>query len=149
MEPQKLPQALPEVLIDEINVIAMGQLGCALIEREADGLVVAEDYRDELEYLMPKQHRDSLWSIAEEDLDDDWRAFFEQIHERVTLDALAALLEGPEAFAAYARERNDMPDLLLDGINEIASDTIGDLVADADGVYEDYLPEIKNHLIKE
>lgn len=145
----KLPQALPEVLIDEINVIAMGQLGCALIEREADSLVVAEDYRDELEYLMPKQHRDSLWSIAEEDLDDDWRAFFEQIHERVTLDALAALLEGPEAFAAYARERNDMPDLLLDGINEIASDTIGDLVADADGVYEDYLPEIKKHLIKE
>ena len=42
-----------------------------------------------------------------------------------------------------------MPDLLLDGINEIASDTIGDLVADADGIYEDYLPEIKKHLIKE
>lgn len=145
----KLPQAMPEVLIDEINVISKGQLGCALIEREAEALVVAEDYRDELEYLMPKQRQDSLWSIAEEDLDDDWRAFFEQIHERVSLDALAALLEGSEAFAAYAKERNDMPDLLLDGINEIASDTIGDLVADADGIYEDYLPEIKNHLIKE
>ena len=145
----KLPQAMPEVLIDEINVIAMGQLGCALIEREADGLVVAEDYRDELNYLMPKQSRDLLWSIVEPGLDDDWRAFFEQIHEQVSLDAIAALLEGSEAFAAYAKERSDMPDLLLDRINEIALDTIGDLVADADGVYEDYLPEIKMHLIKE
>ena len=145
----RLPQAMPEVLIDEINVIAMGQLGCALIEREGDGLVVAEDYRDELEYLMPMQRQDSLWSIAGEDMDDDWRAFFEQVHERVSLDALAALMEGPEAFAAHAKERNEMPDLLLDSINEIASDTIGDLVADADGIYEDYLPEIKKHLIKE
>lgn len=146
---QRLPQAMPEVLVDEINVAALGQLGCALIEREGDGLVVAEDYRDELEYLMPRQSRDSLWSIDAEGLDDDWRVFFEQVHERYSLDALAALAEGPQALATYAKARNDMPELLLDGINEIASDTIGDLVADADGIFEDYLPEIQNHLIKE
>ena len=90
-----------------------------------------------------------MYSIAEEDLDDDWRAFFEQIHEQVSLDALSALLEGSEVFAAYAKEHGYMTDLLLDHINEIASDAIGDLIADADGIFEDYLPEIKKHLIKE
>ena len=95
---------------------------------------------------MPKPREESLWSSNEGDLDDDWKAFFDQVHQRYGLDALAALVEGPYAFAVYAKARNAMPDLLLDGINEIASDTIGDLVADADGVFEDYLPEIQKHI---
>ncbi len=146
---ERLFQTLPEVLIDEINEIALAQLGCMLIEQEADNLIVAEDYRDELEYLMPEQGPESLWSIDANGLSDDWREFFDQVRMRYSLDSLAALLDGPESFREFAKVRGEMPELLLDGLNEIASDTIGDLIADENGLFEEYLPEIQNHLIRE
>ena len=120
-----------------------------LIEREADNLIVAEDYRDELEYLMPEQGPESLWNIDADGLSDDWREFFDQVRMRYSLDSLAALLDGPESFREFAKVRGEMPELLLDGLNEIASDTIGDLIADENGLFEEYLPEIQNHLIRE
>ena len=138
-----------EPLVDEINVAALSQLGCTLIEQEGETLIVAEDYRDELEFLMASQDAEPAQSVDMGEIDDDWKAFFAQVQKKYSLDALVALAQGADAFAACAKARSDMPELLLDGINEIAADTIGDLVADENGIFEDYLPEIQKHLIKE
>ena len=41
-----------------------------------------------------------------------------------------------------------MPELLLDELNNVSSDTIGDLIADGNGIIDDYLPVIQKHLRK-
>ena len=41
-----------------------------------------------------------------------------------------------------------MPELLLDELNNASSDTIGDLIADENGIFEDYLSIIQKHLRK-
>ena len=61
-------------------------------------------------------------------------------------EALAALLEGPEQLRLLARARGRMPDALLDAINEAAAGTVGDLVADGDGVFEEYKEIIEKML---
>ena len=146
---EKLPQTMPEVLVDEINVTALGQLGCTLIERENSIFIVAEDYRDELEFLMPQHKNESPGMLDTAGMSSEWKAFFTQFHNRFSLDALAALAKGRETFGTYAKERGKMPELLLDEINEIASDTIGDLIVSESGICEDYLPEIQKYLAKE
>ena len=76
------------------------------------------------------------------DLPAPWRAFL----ARADREALAALLEGPDALRALARRRGRMPASLLDALNEAASDTLGDLIASEDGVYEEYADMLRTCL---
>ena len=73
-------------------------------------------------------------STLSSNVSEPWRSFLAQADR----EALAALLEGPSALRALAAARREMPDRLLDGLNEAAADTLGDLIADAGGVYEEY-----------
>ena len=69
-----------------------------------------------------------------DDVPEPWRSFL----TRADREALAALLEGMPALQALAATRREMPDRLLDGLNEVAADTLGDLIADAGGIFEEY-----------
>ena len=136
---------IPEALAEEINEVSMIYLGCFLIEREEEELIVAEDYRDELEYLMPRHEKKTDdWKVEQDGLDEEWIAFFEQADVAV----LGQLLDGRDAFFEYARGSGEMPELLLDELNNASSDTIGDLIADENGIFEDYLSIIQKHLRK-
>lgn len=142
---RELTGLVPEVLAEEINEVSMVYLGCFLIEREDEEFVVAEDYRDELEYLMPRQEKNAGdWKVDLDGLDEEWAAFFAQAE----LTVLGQLLEGWSALIDYARGRGEMPELLLDELNNVSSDTIGDLIADENGIIDDYLPVIQKHLRK-
>ncbi len=81
-------------------------------------------------------------SAAPPDPGDPWAAFL----ARADRDALAALLDGPDALRTLARRQNRMPAALLDELNEAAADTLGDLIADADGVYEEYADPLRRML---
>lgn len=63
-----------------------------------------------------------------------WDAFL----ARADREALTALAAGPDALRALASARREMPERLLDALNEAAADTLGDLIADGDGVFEEY-----------
>ena len=142
---RELTGLVPEVLAEEINEVSMVYLGCFLIEREDEEFVVAEDYRDELEYLMPRQEKNAGdWEVDLDGLDEEWAAFFAQAE----LTVLGQLLAGWSALIDYARGRGEMPELLLDELNNVSSDTIGDLIADGNGIIDDYLPVIQKHLRK-
>lgn len=142
---RELASLIPEALAEEINEASMMHLGCFLIEREGEEFIVAEDYRDELEYLMPRHEKKADdWKVEPDGLDEEWIAFFEQ----ADIAVLGQLLDGRDAFFEYARGGGEMPELLLDELNSVSSDTIGDLIADENGIFEDYLPMIQRHLRK-
>ena len=56
------------------------------------------------------------------------------------------MIHGMNEFNVYAKKHNMMPELLLDEINEIAQDTIGDLIADNSGIFEEYASLIQKNL---
>jgi len=65
----------------------------------------------------------------------------------IELEALKIALENPEHIKSFADENGVMLEILADGINEKAMDTIGDnilVLSDTMAVYEDYLPEVEN-----
>ena len=67
-----------------------------------------------------------------------WEAFF----ARADAEALRALMRGPDALRALAAARREMPDRLLDALNDAAADTLGDIIADGDGIFEEYADAI-------
>ncbi|WP_334073145.1 TerB N-terminal domain-containing protein [Paenibacillus sp. A14] len=60
------------------------------------------------------------------------------------LQMLSALLNGEDASSLYAiaEQAGSMPELLLDEINEIAMEEIGDLLVDGEDIPEEYRPEL-------
>lgn len=102
--------------------------------REALLAAVAGDAPEERPPQEPEQDAPAWTEPAARDGANAWRDFL----DRVDREALAALLEGPDALRSLARQRGRMPDAVLDGLNEAAADTLGDVIADEDGIYEEY-----------
>lgn len=138
------PSLMLEAELDAVNAQSHRYLGVQLVAREGSLFVVADDYRDELEYLIknPMEHKPSDWAVDEEGLDPDWIDFF----RAADLDALGAVLSGNGELQHLASGRGEMPDLLVDAINAAAMDTVGDLVVDGEAILEEYMPLIAGHL---
>jgi TolA-binding protein len=101
----------------------------------------------ELQILERRQQKDMLDQeltdlrggsrVQAEDMSDssgipEWQRFFGQLQEP-ELQALRAIAKQPNpspALKLIAETNLTMPELLIDGINERAMDTIGDLVID-------------------
>jgi hypothetical protein len=74
---------------------------------------------------------------------DIWIQFRESLTQ-TELDALSLIMRG-ESFEAFAAEHGIMPEVLIDGINQKAADSIGDTIMEYDGavsVYEDYTAKL-------
>jgi len=129
--------------LDAINERAAQILGDALIFEENDQLVVAEDYRDELEFIL--EHPDyaetrvmpseaSASSETYSELTDDWATLAQRMRPH-HWEALAALIGGIEVgvrLNAIARSAYTTANQLVDEINEFALDSIGDIVVDTE-----------------
>ena len=64
---------------------------------------------------------------------------------RTELDALKVILKNPEKIKSFADENGVMLEILADGINEKAMDTVGDNIlelSDTMEMYEDYLADV-------
>jgi hypothetical protein len=142
--------------LDALNERAVDILGDALIFEEGDLLVVSEDYRDELEFLLANPEyvtRTTDDSVISDDiynnLDDDWAAFARKL-DLPHWAILAVLYAGQSEQVQLddiARSVYSTSSQLLDRINELADDTIGDIVIDTmtdpPQIVEEYGADIK------
>ena len=105
-----------------------------------------EDISSEHIYDDIQQTSEAQLEYTKTETQYDWGSFFDRIKDKYGLDLLSALLDGVDSFTIYAKKHNHIPELLLDDINEIASDTVGDLVVNQNGILDEYLSIIKNYI---
>ena len=133
------------VQLDAINDRASEQLNDALIFFEEEVWIVAEDYRDEIDYILnhpaysaaqttPANSPQSTERPIDtyDELSDEWAQFAQKLQPH-HWEAIATLLSGVDVIVrldALARSAYTTSNLLVDGINDVALDTIGDIVID-------------------
>ncbi|MCB0108306.1 MAG: hypothetical protein KDE53_20435 [Caldilineaceae bacterium] len=146
------------VTLDSINERALEQLGDALIFEEGLEWVVAEDYRDELRYILehPAYLNLAIRTVSERSnevsslpavdesvpsiqlaldienapVSDEWTALANSL-ESTQRTAICVLLEGNNAtkqIDTIARSVHITANQLIDDINEIALETVGDIL---------------------
>ncbi|WP_152396681.1 TerB N-terminal domain-containing protein [Paenibacillus guangzhouensis] len=95
---------------------------------------------------FPTQTPDSE-PIDRMQLDDSWQAFRAGLTPAYRA-ALSALVRGSweSDMFAIAREHNTMPALIIDGMNDLAMETIGDLIVDADVLVDEYIEMLNNYV---
>ncbi|QDL12471.1 hypothetical protein DP113_28155 [Brasilonema octagenarum UFV-E1] len=100
-----------------------------------------------LESLEPKNT-----TTVSENVPEEWRKFSEQL-QGYEIRVLKAILEQDNPYPVIkkiAEENITMPNLLIDSINELANDTIGELIIDSSSetpeIYEEYKTNVKNIL---
>ncbi|WP_019636545.1 TerB N-terminal domain-containing protein [Paenibacillus fonticola] len=81
------------------------------------------------------------------ELPGEWREVFARL-STAHLKMLSALLDGADAAVRFsiAERAGSMPELLLDEINEIAMECIGDLLVDGDEIAREYKEELRSLL---
>jgi hypothetical protein len=136
------------VLYDQINERALTELGDALIFIEGDEWVVAEDYRDEITYLLdhpdfavslPATHSVPLQAEVTSSeggqldlIPAGWEEFVRRMQSSnwATLAIVAEQAEVMAKLEALARSHYVTANQLLDQTNEIGLDTVGDNLID-------------------
>lgn len=133
---QAVPGMLIESMLDHINSLAVREIGDILIATE-DGLrIVADDYRDELAYLlsgnMPVLSQGQSKSSAFAALPAEWVDFAEHLadFQLAALEAIVNQTDPASIIREIAEANATMPGALIDTINDLAMQTIGDIILD-------------------
>lgn len=152
--------------IDKVNEISLKYLACAILVVEGNHLLLEDDYRDEFEYIY--NHLDEFEcgdnSEAESDdcskfnvdvLTDELKQLIETlspiqqeiVYVILNKDNISSQLE------EIANAELSMPEMLIDEINDISSQIIGDILIDTFGdeisVLEQYENELKDAMKRE
>ncbi|MNM76565.1 hypothetical protein D3C81_883920 [compost metagenome] len=104
------------------------------------------------EVLLPpiEERRETLETKGEASvtLSEEWQELFASL-TAPQAQMLAALFQGQSAAERQmiAEQIGSMPELLVDEINELAMERIGDLLVDGDEILEDYRVELGKWLI--
>ncbi|MDI6853025.1 MAG: TerB N-terminal domain-containing protein [Deltaproteobacteria bacterium] len=135
---EELPGKFIEFMVDRVNSLSLEMLGDLLIVAENQTKVVAEDFRDELEHLLlanagaPAMNRQGAEQDQStgDDLPEEWAQFRAALkeHQHQALRAILAMEDPSEELARLADESAIMPEFLIDSINELALDTVGDII---------------------
>ena len=150
---QAVPGLLIESALDHINSLAVRAIGDILIATENDLRIVADDYRDELAYLLsgnvPVLAQSRGKSSAFADLPAEWADFAERLADPqlAALEAIANQTDPRGTIREIAEANATMPGALVDAINDLAMQTIGDVIldpaADPPCIEEEDLPFVK------
>lgn len=139
-----LPDCLTEDVVDRINKKALQILGSLLIVQESGSHLVDEDYREELEYLQayPAQEAHAAWNA--DGLSIEWRELCQKLSP-CQLDMLYAIVSGAsrQELQNIAEKAETMVEPVIDGINEAAMETIGDILIEDGTVLEEYIESVK------
>ena len=144
---EQFEHAFVNVIFDRINEAAFEVLGSALLFDEAGQWVVAEDYRDEIAYILdhPDYRSNNESSPAEAknlfgesyrlsaELDMGWIEFAQHLQSH-HWSALAILIKGIDVKSklnAVASVTLTTANQLVDDINEVALERLSDTVIDA------------------
>lgn len=130
------PGVLLEPLVDRVNSLALELLGDILIATEEGTRVVADDFRDELEYLSSVHEQEwqtpatSGTEPPSADLPADWAELASKLanYQIEVLRALVGEADSAVRLRQIADQHATMPELLIDSINELALDAIGDYI---------------------
>lgn len=151
-------------LVNEINKQANKYLACALIVPEQDLLIIEDDYRDELDYIYADQLKSSdgegredqlMYSFSAEELSDGMQQVMENLTS-VQVEVLQIVLAKEsvqEKLEKIAEQVMSMPEILIDEINDIATQYLEDILIDTVGdepcVLEQYEKELKQAMSQE
>ncbi len=137
-----LPGSFIELMVDRINDLSQEILGDLLIVTERKMKVVTDDFRDEIEFIFsadtctppgaPVAGGQEGDRNAYDELPEEWVQFRTALNA-YQFEALEAILtaEDPiERLSGIAEENAVMPEFLIDSINEIALDTVGDMIVE-------------------
>jgi len=147
-----------EPLIVEINRLAERYLGRALLVVEASKIIAEDDYRDELEYIYQNQpttsfekHGSKLFdsSVLSPEMKELVDAL-EPVQQKVLYVLITS--ENPQSdLEKIAEEANTMPQPLLDDINALALQQMGDIIVDAidqkPQILDEYLDLLKKSVV--
>ncbi|MFA0822711.1 MAG: TerB N-terminal domain-containing protein [Methanomethylovorans sp.] len=149
-----------ETLIAEINRLAERYLGCSLLVAEASKIIAEDDYQDELEYI----YKNKTATLSEGNgsrlfdssvLKPEMKEFVDSLLP-VQQKSLYVLItsEKPQSdLETIADEALTMPQLLLDDINELALQIIGEIIVDtADQkpqILDEYIDLLKQSVARE
>lgn len=147
--------------VEEINSAAARFIARALIVTETGRYIVEDDYRDELDYIYentpesePAAEQGAETEIRNAKLDEiglpeNLKEFLEALTD-IQRQALQAILfsDGPqEKLAKLAEEAMSMPEILIDEINDVATQFLDDILIDTfddtPTVLEQYADELK------
>lgn len=146
--------------IEKINELSGIKLACAILVVEANTLILEDDYRDEFNYIyehlneieIPEettQKEDSSKFVLDV-LSDEMGQLLETLSS--TQKEILYIILSQENISGRIEEianaEMSMPEILVDEINDIATQYIGDILIDTFGddmcVLEQYADELKN-----
>lgn len=138
-----------EQLISEINNLADVYIGSPLLFQEDRMVVVDEQYRDELEHVCDdpptitegEGHEEEFFDTSL--LDSELKEFVQSLRpeQKRVIYALLTLKNPEEEINAIADECMTMPEILIDDINAVALQTLGDLIIDVTGEKPEFFHE--------
>ena len=140
--------------IDDINRYALQEMGEPLLVIEGSRLLVADDYRDELDFLLdhPDYARVGTLEPEEVGVEESGWSSLRNAMSTLQVAAMSLILEGVSTtdFEEFALEHGAMSSLLLDEINELALTSLGDTFISIEGgkvsVFDDYLEDARHSL---
>ena len=145
--------------IEKINELSEMKLACAILVIEKSTLILEDDYRDEFNYIYEHLSEfNTPETISTEDgsskfvldgLSDEIRQLLETLSP--TQREILYIILSQENISGHiyeiANAENTMPEILVDEINDIATQYIGDILIDTFGdemcVLEQYADELK------
>lgn len=152
--------------IDKINELSCTLLACAILVTESGFVILEDDYRDAFDYIYNNLHEVNVDESEQNDTSDS--SFFDLNKLSDSLKDLLSVLSPTQIEIIYIILNNEnipsrleeiasrefsMPEILLDEINDIATQIIGDILIDTltDEVciFEQYANQLKDSIIQE
>ena len=139
-EDSAISEHIPEVpvqnLLDRINDLSTRIVGNILIATENGRRIVEEDYRDELEFIFTNEQSAESPTVDDpySELMEGWDQFALRIAEHQYI-ALKAIYEGHDVkirLQNIAEQFGMMPVMIVDEINELALNSVGDIIVSPD-----------------
>lgn len=142
-----------QVSIEKINELSCMQLACAILVSEGNKIILEDDYRNELQYIY--EHLSELDFPEDDSKEDDSRFEKSQLSSELQelLDTysdrqkeiLSIILSGEnvrQRIEEIAESAFSMPEILIDEMNDIATQLIGDILIEA---YDDTVTVLEQY----
>jgi hypothetical protein len=145
--------------IEKINELSGMQLACSIVVVEGNTLILEDDYRDEFNYIyehlseieIPEssEEKDTISKFDLTALSDEMKQLLETLTptQEEILHIILSQEDMSQRIEEIANAEMSMPEILIDEINDIATQYIGDILIDTFdaemSVLEQYVNELK------
>ena len=145
--------------IEKINELSGMQLACSIVVVEGNTLILEDDYRDEFNYIyehlseieIPEssEEKDTISKFDLTALSDEMKQLLETLTpaQEEILHIILSQENMSQRIEEIANAEMSMPEILIDEINDIATQYIGDILIDTFdaemSVLEQYVIELK------